>query len=246
METGTALALAAAGVASGFINAVAGGGSSISLPVLEWSTGSPTLANATNRVAVLLQNVAAAAAFQTGRRVPWRLSFLLVLPMLLGSTAGAWAAASLDVGAMRVALVAGVLFAAATALLPQPTTPRLSPPWRELAFFFCGAYAGFLQVGVGFLLLACLVGGLGLDLVRANGAKVTIVLFAMLPAVAIFWQSRLIVWDSALVLGAGNMGGAWIAARLAIQRGERWIRFVVAGAAVAATVKLLFFPSGPR
>ncbi len=246
METGTALALAAAGVATGFINAVAGGGSSISLPVLEWSTGSPLLANATNRVSVLFQNVAAAAAFQTGRRVPWRLSLVLALPMFLGSAAGAWAAASLGAGAMRVALVVGVLFAAATALLPQPTTARLIPPWREVAFFLCGAYAGFLQVGVGFLLLACLVGGLGLDLVRANGAKVTIVLFAMLPAVAIFWNVGLIVWDSALVLGAGNMGGAWIAARLAIRKGERWIRYVVAGAAIAAAVKLLFFPSAPR
>jgi len=246
VDAATALALAGAGVATGFVNAVAGGGSSVSLPVLEWTTGSPGLANATNRVAILFQNAAAAAAFQTGRRVPWRLALLLVPPMVLGSAAGAWAAARLDAGAMRVALVLGVLFAAAAALLPQPRTARLKPPVREAAFFLCGAYAGFLQVGVGFALLACLAGGLGLDLVRANAAKVTIVLFAMVPAVAIFLLEGLVVWDAALVLSAGNMGGAWVAARLAIHKGERWIRFVVAGAAVAAAVKLLVFPSGPR
>jgi len=238
-----AFALASAGLGSGFINAVAGGGSSLSLPALEWVTGHPGLANATNRVAILAQNLSAAAAFQTGRKVPWRLTLVLSLPTATGALAGSWAAARLDVAAMRVALVAGVVLAAVAALLPQPKTARLVPPWRELSFFLCGAYAGFLQVGVGFALLACLVGGLGLDLIRANATKVSVVLVAMVPAVLYFQHVGQIVWDAGLVLAAGNMGGAWIAARLAIRRGERWIRYVVAIAAVGAVTKLVFFPS---
>jgi uncharacterized membrane protein YfcA len=244
LEPLDALALLLAGGAGGFLNAVAGGGSSVTLPVLEWTLASPGLANATNRLAVLAQNVAAVGAFQTGRRVPWRLALALSAPTALGAACGAWIAARLPDASMRVALALGVLFAAAAALLPQPRAPRLAPPWREAAFFLSGAYAGFLQIGVGFVLLACLAGGLGLDLVRANAAKVFVVLVAMVPAVALFEAAGRIVWAHGIVLALGNMGGAWIAARLAIRRGDRFVRRAVVVAALLAAVKLLLFPSG--
>lgn len=218
----------------------------LTLPVLEWYTGSPIAANGTNRIGVLLQNLAAVAGFQTGKAVPWRLSLRLAIPMALGTAAGSVWAVRLSNDAMRIALALSVLFVAVAATVKPPVAPRLRPPLREAVFLAIGFYTGFLQAGVGFVLLACLVGGLGLDLVRANGCKVFVVLVSMVPSLAIFARSGQVVWQGGLVLACGNGGGAWIASRLAVKRGSGFIRVVVAVAAVAATAKLLLFPSAPR
>ena len=84
MDPTHAIVLALAGLAAGFVNTLAGGGSSITLPALEWATGMPGVANATNRIAILLQNVVAVAGFQTGKAVPYRLVFRLSLPAIVG------------------------------------------------------------------------------------------------------------------------------------------------------------------
>jgi len=62
-----ALVLLFAGLVAGFLNTLAGGGSAVAIPALEWVTGSAGLANATNRIAILFQNIAGVAGFHTGR-----------------------------------------------------------------------------------------------------------------------------------------------------------------------------------
>jgi uncharacterized membrane protein YfcA len=235
--------LALAGLAAGFINTLAGGGSSITLPALEWATGLPGVANGTNRIAILLQNAVAVAGFHTGRAVPYRLALRLMAPAVVGGCAGAWTATLLDPPAMRIALSLGIAFVAVTAVLRPPRTPRLQGPWTAIAFFGAGFYSGFLQVGVGFLFLACLVGGVGLDLVRANAAKVFIVLVVTVPVLLIFGLRGQLWIAHGLVLACGNMGGAWIASRLAVKKGAAWIRVVIVIAAIGAVTKLIFFPT---
>lgn len=245
MDPAVALILVAAGAAAGFVNTLAGGGSVITLPVLEWATGHPGIANATNRIAILLQNVAGVAGFHTGRALPWRLAARASVPAAAGGVLGAYVAAILHPGAMRVALSLGIAFVAATAVARPPRAPRLHGAGADVAFLLVGFYAGFLQVGVGFLMLACLVGGLGLDLVRANAAKLLVVFVATAPALVVFGLEGQLRVAEGLVLACGNMGGAWIASRLAVRRGAGWIRAVVVVAAIAAIAKLLLFPSGP-
>ncbi|MHC4550883.1 MAG: sulfite exporter TauE/SafE family protein [Planctomycetota bacterium] len=246
MELTHAVVLALAGLAAGFINTLAGGGSSITLPALEWVTGSPGVANATNRIAILLQNVVAVAGFHTGKAVPFKLALRLSLPAIVGGCGGAWTATVLAPGAMRVALSLGIAFVAVTAVVRPPRTPKLHGVGELLAFFLAGFYSGFLQVGVGFLLLACLVGGLSLDLVKANAIKVFIVLVVTVPVLVIFGLRGQLYLAEGLVLACGNMGGAWIASRLALKKGAAWIRVVIVIAAIVAVTKLLVFPSGPR
>ena len=207
MDAPVAAVLALAGLAAGFINTLAGGGSSITLPALEWATGLPGVANATNRIAILLQNVVAVGGFQTGRAVPYRMAWKLSVPAVAGGVAGAWTATLLDPGAMRVALSVAIAFVAVTAIVRPPRAPRLSGAWSAVAFLGVGFYSGFVQVGVGFLLLACLVGGLGLDLVKANAAKVFIVLVVTVPVLVVFGVRGQLYVAEGLVLACGNMGG---------------------------------------
>ena len=243
MDPAEAAVLACAGLAAGFINTLAGGGSSITLPALEWVTGAPGVANATNRIAILLQNVVAVAGFHTGKAVPFKQAARLAVPAVVGGCCGAYLATMLDASAIRIALSIAIVFAAVASVFKPPGRGKLSGPLAHLAFFGAGFYSGFVQVGVGFVLLACLVGGLGLDLVKANAIKVFIVLLVTIPVLAIFGLKGQLWIAHGLVLACGNMGGAWIAARLAIKRGAAWIRVVVVIAAVAAVTKLLVFPS---
>jgi len=239
-------ALVLTGLLAGFVNTLAGGGSTLTLPVLEWVIGSPGAANATNRIGLLFQNAVAVAGFQTGRKVAYRLALRLSVPSVAGAILGAWIATVLQPGTMRVALSTAVALVAVSALFRTPRTPRLQSPWLELVFFAIGIYMGFLQAGAGFALLACLVGGLGLDLVRANAVKVTIVLVVTVPALIVFGLRSELHVVVGLLLAGGMMVGAWIASRLAVLKGARWIRWVVVAAALGAIVKLMLFPSGPR
>jgi uncharacterized membrane protein YfcA len=213
----------------------------LTLPALEFVTGSPGVANATNRIAILLQNVAAVQGF--GKALDYRLATRLAIPFVIGGALGAWVASILSPASMRVALSVAVALVAVSAVLKPPRTPPLRGPAVWLALLGAGFYAGFVQAGVGFVLLACLAGGLALDLVKANAIKVFVVLFGTLPALLIFGlQGQLWIFHG-LVLACGNMAGAAIASRLAIRKGAAWIRCIVVGAAVLAVGKLLLFPS---
>jgi uncharacterized protein len=109
-----------------------------------------------------------------------------------------------------------------------------------LALFGVGFYGGFLQAGVGFLLMIVLRGLLSLDLVRVNMYKVFIVLLYTVPALVVFVVAGRVDWTIGLVLAAGNATGAVIATRASVRGGERVIRPVIAAALLLMAVRLVF------
>jgi len=240
-----AVMLVAGGLVAGFVNTVAGGGSVVTLPILIEAVGLPAnVANGTNRVEIVLQNVVGVATFQRGRAIPWN-TVLRVTPWLLvGALAGSLAAAQVPADAMkRVFAVVIVLVALSAVVRPKRWLggheDRWRSPWRELAFLGIGFYGGFVQAGVGVLLLAGLVLGGGLDLVRGNAAKVAVVLVYTVVALGVFLFHGQVRPLAGLVLGIGNATGAFVAARLAIKRGAGWIRWVLLVAALGAAAKML-------
>jgi uncharacterized membrane protein YfcA len=102
-----------------------------------------------------------------------------------------------------------------------------------------GFYGGFIQAGVGFILMAVLHGVLGLDLVRVNMHKVFIVGFYTLAALLIFAIRGQVLWSAGLMLAVGNALGGWLATRLALKRGEGLIRWILYVALVVMAIKLL-------
>ncbi|MDH3308587.1 MAG: TSUP family transporter, partial [Acidimicrobiia bacterium] len=101
-------------------------------------------------------------------------------------------------------------------------------------------YGGFVQAGVGFLLLAGLVLGGGLDLVRANAAKVVIIASYTVVALVIFFGAAQVNLGVGLVLAAGNSTGAFVSSRIAMKRGAGWVRWILVVAAVAAAIRMAF------
>lgn len=240
------LGLFATGVAAGALNVVAGGGSFLTLPVLIFLGLPAVVANGTNRVGILLQNVGAVWGFHRHRVLDWRWGLLAAVPASLGSVLGTWAALVVGDEAFKK-ILAFLMVAISLWTLLAPVKPpgegekKATPAARRwilsLAFFAVGVYGGFVQAGVGFLILAATTFA-GLDLVRGNAVKVLSILVFTGVSLALFaWQGK-VEWVPGLVLAAGTVVGAFIGVHLTVLKGHRWVKGVVTAAVIAFAVKL--------
>ena len=243
MSTLEILLLLFGGLAAGFINVLAGGGSAITIPIMTEIVG-VNVANGTNRIAILLANASAAIRFQRGDAIPWHRVSRLVAPTVVGAAVGAWVATQMPADLLRRVFAVVLVFVAASVLLRpsrwvEGKERDIGEPWRTLAFFGIGFYGGSVQAGVGFLLLIGLVLGSGLDLVSGNAAKVVLILAYTPVALLLFANAAQVDLQVGLILSIGQMTGAWIGAQLAILKGAAWIRWVLVVAAIVASVRLL-------
>ncbi len=240
-------AVIAAGFVAGFINTVAGSGSLVTLPLLIFIGLPATVANGTNRVAILLQNVVAVRGFHREKMLSLKQGLWLAAPAVVGALVGAQIAVGLDeaimrrtIGVLMVVMLAVVLIRPKRWLEGRSGDIHSRPSWWQFVIFFAiGAYGGFIQAGVGIFLLAGLVLSAGYDLVRANGVKVLIVLCFTVIALAVFIINDQVNWLVGLVLAIGNMSGAWVATRTAIKRGAVFVRWLLIAVLVVSAVLLL-------
>ncbi|HIP72025.1 MAG TPA: sulfite exporter TauE/SafE family protein, partial [Anaerolineae bacterium] len=192
MEWYLYVAVIAAGFVAGFINTLAGSGSLVSLPVLIFLGLPANVANGTNRVAILAQNIVGVKSFDRQKVLDRRGAVILAIPAIFGSLIGAQIAVNLNEEMMR-RVIGGLMIVMLVVILARPKRwlhgsaeyMQERPSWKQLTvFFFIGIYGGFIQAGVGIFLLAGLVLSIGYDLVRANAVKVAIVLAFTVAALA--------------------------------------------------------------
>ncbi len=246
-----AAALAAAGLAAGALNTLAGGGSLMMLPALMFVGAGMggDVANGTSRVAILAQCLAGAATFARGGHLPRGAARTIVPPVLVGAVAGAYLATLLPNRIFEPMLL-GTLAIMAVALMINPA--RFAPPpgteprqVRGLAalagLFVAGLYGGVLQAGAGLVFLAILAGGLRYDLVRANALKALVMLVYIAATVVVFAAAGMIQWLPAACMSVGTVLGAWGAAHMAMgPRGIVITKAVVIAAVIGiAVAKLL-------
>ena len=237
-----------AGIVAGVINTLAGSGSLITLPMLIFLGLPANVANATNRVGVILQNVVGITAFHRGGKLHLAGVRWLVPPAVAGAVVGAFVAKSLKAEAMNTAIgVVMVLMLGVVLLNPERWLRSRSEvkPGRPgigfLALFFgLGVYGGFIQAGVGVFLLAAMVLGLGYTLVDANGIKLVIVLSFALVSLAIFASGGQVHWALGVLMACGQGVGAWLAARFAVKNKNAnvWVRRLLIAVIVLSVLKL--------
>ncbi|HPF52536.1 MAG TPA: sulfite exporter TauE/SafE family protein [Draconibacterium sp.] len=246
MEWYLILALIGTGIAAGFINTTAGGGSMLTVPLLMFMGLPANIANGTNRVAILLQNAVGVQTFRKKKVLDLKTDYRLAVPAVVGSILGALIAVEMNVDLLKK-VIAGLMVVMLLIVVLKPEVwvkeragAVLAKPslLQYVIFFLIGLYGGFIQLGVGFFLLAGLVLGAGQNLVRANAIKVLIVLIYTIFSLGIYLYHGQVDIVAGLILAVGNMFGAWLGAHFTVRGGGKYVRFVLIGAMIIVILNL--------
>lgn len=241
--------LVVVGFVVGFINTIAGGASLISLPVLIFLGLPPAVANGTNRVAIVVQTVMGVLGFKSKGVSTFPFNVYLGISALLGSIIGAYIAVDIEGETFnRILAIIMVLVVLLIAFKPAISLEELNERingkylWVAIAaFFFIGIYGGFINAGIGFIILLFLHYVNHLSLVRANATKVAVILMYTVAALVVFILNDKVVWKVGLVLSIGNGLGAWVSSRVSVNRGDTFVKRFLIIMVIIMAVKLWFY-----
>jgi uncharacterized membrane protein YfcA len=242
LELVDALLLLLGGTFAGGVNAMAGGGSMLTVPLLVLAGVPGIAANGSNRVGILTSNISTYLSFRReGVSIDSSRLLPIIPPALVGSMVGAFGISELTDETFERAF--GLLMIPLIILtIRKPKVNTDASPWpiaiTTAVFFVIGVYAGAVQAGVGLVLLAALSRS-GLDLVTANVVKTIFTICATMIALPIFIAQGNVEWGPAIVLAIGLSIGGWIGAKFAVRGGEQWIRAVMIAAALALAGRLI-------
>lgn len=248
MEIWQIALLVVVGLVAGWLNVLAGGGSLLTVPIMLFMGIPGPVANGTNRIAILLQNITAVTTFRKRGFSDFRLSLSLATAASLGAVFGASIGVHLE-GVWFNRLLALVMIAVMIVMWSGAGGHQQGAggdkPQRlllgHLLMLGAGFWGGFIQVGVGFILMPILHRVMGLNLVLTNMHKVFVVLVYTIVALSVFASQLQLLWEVGLWLALGNSVGGWLGAHTTITRGEVWIRRVLNLALIAFVIKLLWF-----
>ena len=233
------------GVVAGFLNVMAGGGSVISLPLLIFLGLESSLANGTNRLAIFIQTISSMISFKQEDVSDFKTSLKLASCALPGAVAGVILAVKIDSILFQRVLAVFIFGLLLTVIIPTSKN-RPGPisgakrSWLIYpAMLTIGFVGGFHQVGIGFLMIGALRHILKMDLVQINMHKAAVFFIYTIPAMIVFAWTDNINWKYGIALAVGNACGGWWSAKIAVKRGEKVIRIVLAVAMFIMAVRLL-------
>lgn len=237
----------AAGTAAGFLNTVAGGGSLITMPILIFLGLPSAVANGTNRIALVAQNIVAVTNFRQKGFFDWKLSMILSIPAVIGAIVGSRMAVFLPDSIFNKILAVVMMIVLALIIWnPQKKFERDKETLTlkdkiigVIVFFGVGVYGGFIQAGVGFIIIASLTLITGYSLVRINSLKVFIVALYMVSSLVVFILSGKVNWVYGVSLAVGNSLGAYLGSNFSVKKGDKWIKVILIVAVTAMALKLL-------
>lgn len=249
------LALFAAGLAAGVMNTVGGGGSVITLPVLIFAGLPADVANATNRIGIIAQNITAIKNFRVNNVRESHLSWRLMIVASIAAVLGVWIADVIPndefekiLGVMMLLLLVLIIKQPKPKLISEGQAPQ--DAWQPMTtkgkagllvtFFFLGIYAGFIQAGMGIMILLVLGYFLRMDLVRGNYIKLIVILGLSFIALATFIIRGIAVdWFAGIATSCGQVLGAYAGTWIVFKKGEKWIKAIMIIAILASSAALL-------
>ncbi|MBT8237626.1 MAG: sulfite exporter TauE/SafE family protein [Croceitalea sp.] len=241
--------LVVVGFVVGFINTIAGGASLISLPILIFLGLPPSVANGTNRVAIVVQTAMGTAGFKSKGVSTYPFNVYLGISALIGAIIGSNIAVDIK-GETFNRILAIIMIAVVFIIIFKPKIniknlqERLTGKYLWLGilvFFLVGIYGGFINAGIGFVIIFYLHFVHRMNLVRVNATKVAVVLMYTLAALLVFVWNDKVNWLVGFTLALGQGLGAWIASRVSVNKGDGFIKSFMIVMVVAMAIKLWFF-----
>ncbi|MDX1475284.1 MAG: sulfite exporter TauE/SafE family protein [Reinekea sp.] len=236
------------GFVAGVINTLAGGGSNLTLPALMILGLPADVANATNRVGVLMQSLVGMRGFNQHGQLPLHDLKGILLPVLGGGLLGSSLASYLPPSLLKPVLL-GTMISMSVVILFRPSTVFPGPDEQSLTvkessgawwiLFIAGIYGGFVQAGVGFVLIAAIGGSLRYDLVKTNALKMLCTAAFTSVALVVFIARGQVAWLPGIVLAMATMVGARVGVRLALRVSQRFMKWFLFLMTVAASLAAL-------
>ena len=237
------------GIAAGFMNSIGGGGSLLTLPMLIFLGLPATVANGTNRIAIIGQNIVGVANFKRKGFFFPKLGVILAIPAVIGSIFGARVAISVPEGLFEK-ILAVIMIVVMIIIITRPEKRFLQEIKGEdlsparltvsvLVFFGVGFYGGFINAGVGFIIIVSLTLITGMSLVKVNSLKLFIALIYISFSFIIFIMNGKVDWILGFTLAIGNAFGAYLGSNFAVSKGDKWIRVFLVCAILFMSANLL-------
>jgi uncharacterized membrane protein YfcA len=237
------------GILAGVINTLAGGGSLLTLPVLIFMGLPPNVANATNRIGIAFQALIGTAGYRSKGVSNFPFNIYLGISALIGSLIGAQIAVDIKGETFNKLLAIIMLFVVAVIVF-KPKASSLQLPERLtgkylfyaiIGFFFIGIYGGFINAGIGFVIILFLNNVNRLSLIKTNATKVSLVFIYTCGALALFAYNGKVDWSTGFVLAIGTSIGAWWSSRWSVDKGEGVIKIAMVIMVSLMSIKLWFF-----
>lgn len=238
------------GFAAGIINTLAGNGSAITLSLLIMTGMPATVANATNRLGALTQTFTAVLSLRRTKRTRFLFkdSLWFFVPSAIGSVLGAFLAVEVDphllkriIGLIMLALLFTMIYKPSKWARATNVTNNQKTWYNWLMIFAVAIYGGFLQMGIGIMLLVVLVLVAQYSLRDANIIKLVIAFVFVFPAFLVFALSGQIDWAPGLALAVGQAIGAWVGARyiLFLPSANTIVRYTLIAILSVSSISLL-------
>ena len=237
------------GFFAGIINTLAGGGSLFTLPFLIFLGLPPSVANGTNRIVIVIQSLGGTLGYQSKKINTFPFPIYLGVTASIGSLIGAQIALQLD-GAIFNRILAVIMLIVALLILIRQNSLSSNLPERltgkyliyaVLGFFIIGIYGGFINAGIGIVIMIFLNRLNRLSLVKTNATKVLVVMIYTTVALIFFAFNDAVNWKLGLLMALGTLFGAWWASRWSVRKGDRVIRIAMLLAIFIMSIKLWFF-----
>lgn len=239
------LILLISGLLVGFINTIAAGATAISISVFMLLGLPPMVANGTNRLPVVLQNMMSVVNFKRQNLLDINMGLKLSVPIIIGSIVGAMAASYTTDTIFKVSLgivltiILVFMIASPLKYLKGEHNPRPVTLKYYILFLLAGFYGGFIYVGLGYIVMAAAIAGLRLDIIRANAMKGFIALVTTPFALAVFMIEGNVNYTYGLIHAVGNIAGAYIASNNVTKFGVGFLKWFVI-VFIAITIADLF------
>ena len=237
------------GMMAGVINTLAGGGSLLTLPVLIFMGLPPNVANATNRIGIAFQALIGTAGYRSKGVSNFPFNIYLGISALMGSLIGAQIAVDIK-GETFNKVLAVIMIIVVAIIVFKPKVSSLKLPERLtgkylfyaiVGFFFIGIYGGFINAGIGFVIILFLNNVNRLSLIKTNATKVSLVFIYTCGALALFAYNGTVDWITGFVLAIGTSTGAWWSSRWSVDKGEGVIKIAMVVMVSLMSIKLWFF-----
>ena len=247
----TLLLLMAVAFVAGFVDAIAGGGGLLAIPALLIAGLPPLATLGTGKLQALFGAGMAAITYARAGYFRWRDVGWLSGAAFAGSLVGALLAASLPTGFLRVVLPV-MLIAIAAYFALKPSLDDLDRERRIGVVAFgltaapiIGFYDGVFGPGAGSFYMIAFVALAGMGVLRATAHTKLLNFASNVGGFAVFAAAGVVNWRIGLAMGAMQIIGAWLGARMAMRIGSRLIKPLIVVVCIALAVRVLLDPTNP-